>query len=85
MQNWYSQNNPLRSKGVEEGWGVGCGADVAVGMAARVDATACRIWALGSGVVLGAQDASRNRSKMNFRGMRFIALFYPISDDIHHY
>lgn len=40
MQNWYSQNKPARSNGVGDGNGVGIGADVLVGIAASVDATA---------------------------------------------
>jgi hypothetical protein len=53
MQNWYSQNNPFRSKGVEDGYGVGMGFDGAVGKADTVAATACWIWAFGS--ALGVQ------------------------------
>lgn len=40
MQNWYSQNKPLKSNGVEDGCGVGMGCDVFVGIADNVDATA---------------------------------------------
>ena len=61
MQNWYSQNKPIKLKGVGEGYDVGGGMGVTVGIAARVAATAWRICALGSGVALGAHAASRNR------------------------
>jgi hypothetical protein len=44
--------------GVGDGYRVAAGMGVTVGIAARVDATACWIWMLGSGVavVFGAQD-----------------------------
>ena len=42
MQNWYSQNNPLKLKAVGEGKGVEMGTETEVGrgMAAKVAATA---------------------------------------------
>jgi len=40
MQNWYSQNRPLRSNGVAVGSIVGTGAGVLVAIEARVVATA---------------------------------------------
>ena len=47
-----------------DGYGVDGGMDVAVGIAARVAATAWRICVFGSGVtVFGVQDANRNRIK----------------------
>lgn len=40
MQNWYSQNNPLRTNGVGVGKGRDVGAKVGLGSAERVEATA---------------------------------------------
>ena len=63
MQNWYSQNNPFRSKGVGDGKGVGMGAEVGVGNAANVDATATWIAMFGSG--LGAQAVTIKTNSKN--------------------
>lgn len=56
-----------------DGKGVGMGARVEVGMAARVALTACWIWMLGSGVAFGEQAArsSRIRLTVKRRGVCF--------------
>jgi hypothetical protein len=65
MQNWYSQNNPARSKGVAVGIGIDVagGLAVAFGIAARVAATICLICASGSG--LGPQAVTMNINRNN--------------------
>ena len=63
MQNWYSQNNPFRSKGVGAGYGVGMGFAVAVGMADSVAATAC--WISVFGLAFGAQAVTIKISSIN--------------------
>lgn len=52
MQNWYSQNNPLRSNGVEVGITVGRAAGVLVEIEASVVATASSMGRLVPGVAV---------------------------------
>ena len=62
MQNWYSQNNPFKSNGVGEGYGVEIGFEVGVEIADKVATTAWLIWAFGSGVgVLRPQAVTMNK------------------------
>lgn len=65
MQNWYSQNNPLRSKGVAVGRTVGTGRGVFVaGIIASVVATASSTGNVGVADRLGNEQAARiNSSK----------------------
>ena len=82
MQNWYSQNSPVRSKGVAVGiGGIGVGGKliVAFGIAARVAATACCI--CSSGLALGKVHAVEINNEQRIRQYRMSRL-YSFSEQI---
>jgi hypothetical protein len=84
MQNWYSQNKPRKSKGVDVGSTVGNGAGVFVPMEASVVATASSIWrpGVGEGRIPGReQDARMNTIKKNLKNC-LIRRLYSFSEQI---
>jgi hypothetical protein len=73
MQNWYSQNRPLKSNAVGVGYGVGivgAGPEVGLGIAATVAATAWSMRIFGSclrphAVTINNKTSNKTRSRMH--------------------
>lgn len=83
MQNWYSQNKPLKSRGVAVGRTVGRGAGVLVTMDASVVATASSIpGRLGVAVRPGNEQDVKTITINRIDKHRLIGRLYKFSEQI---